>query len=238
MHTQFFHGAAHLRRTVIIDLAPALRRQPEVGSAVGIERTEQPLLFNHRTQPGHYSGGRLLLGQLRVVDLAGGVVQDHDQVVPTLILKPRVIAAVDVQHHARQGTSLTTLAVYSTLRLPLHQAGCLQRLLDPRVAQPDLMFLDELLVKVPHVQIEVLFSIQADNLLCLSLRQTRLLLGTPRRRSSTRWKPLASYRFFQRRIWRSLMPIISAACHHLIFPAVARKSTSCSFIARSTAVLG
>jgi hypothetical protein len=34
------------------------------------------------------------------------------------------------------------------------------------------------------------------------------------------------------------MPISSAACHHLIFPDVARNNTSCSFIARSIAVIG
>jgi len=31
------------------------------------------------------------------------------------------------------------------------------------------------------------------------------------------------------------MPMISAACHHVIFFAMARKMTSCTFIARSTA---
>jgi trimeric autotransporter adhesin len=50
--------------------------------------------------------------------------------------------------------------------------------------------------------------------------------------------PCSSSRFRQRRICRALMPINSAACHHLIFPAVARNSTSCNFIARSAAVLG
>src|SRR5271170_5790983 len=34
------------------------------------------------------------------------------------------------------------------------------------------------------------------------------------------------------------MPMISAACHQLIFFAIARKITSCTFIARSTAALG
>jgi len=72
-----------------------------MGSAVGIERTEHALPFDHRTQPGHHRGGRFLLGQLRIVDLAGGVVQDYDQIVPAFILKPLMIAAVDVQHHAR-----------------------------------------------------------------------------------------------------------------------------------------
>ena len=141
-----------------------------MGSAVGIERTEQPLLFNHCPQPGHHGGGRFLLGQLRIVDLAGGVVQDHDQVVPALILKPLMIAAVDVQHHPRQRTPLTPLAMHAAPGLALHQTGSLQRLLHPRVAQPDLMFLAELLMKVPHVQIEVLVPIQAQNLFGLLLR--------------------------------------------------------------------
>src|SRR5208283_5067730 len=48
MHSQFLHGASYLGGTLIIDLATALRGQPEMGSTVGIERTEQPLLFDHR----------------------------------------------------------------------------------------------------------------------------------------------------------------------------------------------
>ncbi len=100
-----------------------------------------------------------------------------------LILKPLVIAAVDVQHHPRQWTALTPLAMHATPGLPLHQASCLQRLLDPRVAQPDPVFLDELLMKVAHVQIEVPVPVQAQNLFRLHFG-TRLLLGFRRRRSS------------------------------------------------------
>ena len=123
MHSQFLHGTAHLRRALVIDLAAALRRIPEMGSAVGIERAEQPLPFDHRPQPGHHRGRCFFFGQLRIVDLAGGVVQDHDQVVPALILKPLVIAAVDVQHHPRQWTPLTPPAVHAAPGLALHQAG-------------------------------------------------------------------------------------------------------------------
>src|ERR1017187_2317689 len=54
MHSQFLHGTAHLRGTLIIDLAAALWRQPEMGSTVGIQRTEQSLLFNHWAQSGHH----------------------------------------------------------------------------------------------------------------------------------------------------------------------------------------
>jgi hypothetical protein len=56
--------------------------------------------------------------------------------VPTLILKPPVIAAIDVQQHARQRTPLSPLAVHPSLGLTLHQTGSLQGLLYPRVAHP------------------------------------------------------------------------------------------------------
>jgi hypothetical protein len=39
-------------------------------------------------------------------------------------------------------------------------------------------------------------------------------------------------------ISRSLMPRISAACHQVIFFAIACNITSCTFIARSIAALG
>src|ERR1700689_3688254 len=88
----------------------------------------------------------------------------------TLILKPMVFAAVDVQHHPRQRTPLTPLAVNPASGLALHQAGCLQRLLHPRVAQTDLVFFAELLMEVTHVQIEILVTVQTENLVCLLLR--------------------------------------------------------------------
>src|SRR5258708_5525049 len=117
-----------------------------------------------------FSMYRFFFGQLRIVDLAGSVVEDHDQIVPALILKPLVIAAVDMQHHPRQWTPLAPLAMHAAPGLALHQAGCLQGLFYPRVAQPDLMFLAELLMKVPHVQIEVLVPVKAQNLFGLRLR--------------------------------------------------------------------
>src|SRR5579863_3740345 len=141
-----------------------------MGSTVGIERTEQPLLFNHCPQPGHHREGRFLRRQLRVIDIAGGVVQDHDQVMLAFILKPVVFAAIDVQHHPRQRTPLTPLAMNPAPSLALHQARGLQRLLHPRVAQTDLMFLAELLMKVTYVQIEVSVPVKTQNLFGLLLR--------------------------------------------------------------------
>src|ERR1700688_275969 len=90
----------------------------------------------------------------------------------TLILKPMVFAAVDVQHHPRQRTPLTPLAMNPASGLALHQSGCLQRLLHPRVAQPDLMFFAELLMEVTHVQIEVLVPVETESLVGLLLRHS------------------------------------------------------------------
>ena len=61
-----------------------------------------------------------------------------------LILKPMVFAAIDMQHHPRQRTPFTPLAMNPAPSLALHQSSCLQRLLDPCIAQPDLVFLAEL----------------------------------------------------------------------------------------------
>lgn len=54
-----------------------------------------------------------LLHQHRMVDLAGSVIQDRHQVVPALILKTLVMAAVDMQRHARQRTTLTAPAMHA-----------------------------------------------------------------------------------------------------------------------------
>jgi hypothetical protein len=63
--------------------------------------------------------------EARAFFFAGGVVQDYVQVVLALILKPMVIAAVDVQHHPWQWTPLTPLAMHPAPGLALHQTGCL-----------------------------------------------------------------------------------------------------------------
>jgi hypothetical protein len=52
-----------------------------------------------RRQDGH---GRFFFHQLRVLDLAGGVVQNHQQVVSPLILKPGGRTPIQMQQHPRQ----------------------------------------------------------------------------------------------------------------------------------------
>src|SRR5205807_7607919 len=88
----------------------------------------------------------------RTTNLAGGIVQNHDQVIPALVLKPSVPAALDVQQHAGQRPPWTPLAMHPALAPPRHQSCPLQGLLHPAVAEFDLMLIAELLMKMPHVQ--------------------------------------------------------------------------------------
>ena len=91
-----------LRQPVRIDLASSLRRVPEMAAAIAVQGTEHSVLGNHFLQPSHHRQRRFFLAQLCVIDLAGGVIQDHDQVIPAFVLEPLMMATIDVQQHARQ----------------------------------------------------------------------------------------------------------------------------------------
>ena len=87
----------------------------------------------------------------------------------------------------RQRTRAHAAAMNPAPGLALYQSSCLQRLLHPRIAQTDLVFFAELLMEVPHVQIEVLVPVQdLQNLFGPLLLATCLLLGFCRR-SSKPW---------------------------------------------------
>jgi len=51
----------------------------------------------------------------------------------------------------------------SSLLSPGHQPGSLQRLLYPAVAQPDAFLFPQLLVKMPHVEVEVPLLVQRQH---------------------------------------------------------------------------
>ena len=154
-----------------------------------------------------------------------------------LILKPMVFKLPSIWHHPRQRTPFTPLAMNLASSLALHQLYCLQRLLDPCIAQPDLVFLAELM-EVTHVQVEVLVPVETENLFRLPLLTLAGCLASvvsgpviPEGLA-----PQAAFR--QRRICRLLITTNSAASsHHLIFFALARNNASCNFIARSIAVI-
>src|SRR5437588_1999191 len=148
-----------------IDFPSHLRRQPEMAAPVAVQRAEHAFAFDHFLQPCHHRHRRLFLHQLRVINLAGGIVQNHDQVIPALVLKPAVPAAVDVQQHAGQRPPWTPLAMHPALAPPGHQSRPLQCLLHPAVAEFNPMLIAELLMKMPHVQIVIAVTIQPQHLL-------------------------------------------------------------------------
>src|SRR6516225_5249301 len=115
------------------------------------------------------------------VDLARGIVQNHDQVVPAFVLKPLVPAAVDVQQHPRQRPPLPPFAMRPALASARHQARSLQGLLHPGITQLDPVLGLQLLLKVLHVQIEVLLPIQRKHSLHCGHRHpsTRRLAPPP-----------------------------------------------------------
>ena len=111
LYTQFFHRPANLGRPVFVNLFACFDGYEEVAAPVTIERTKQSLLLDHLTQPLHHRPGRFLLHQLRIVDFAGRVIQNDNQVAPTVIAEPLVFATVNVQHHAWQRTPFPSPAM-------------------------------------------------------------------------------------------------------------------------------
>ena len=135
LHPQLAQRSSHLRQAMGIDLAPHLRRQPKMAAPVAVQGAEQALALDHLPQRRHDRGRRFFLHQLRIVDLAAGIIQNHDQVVPTLVLKPAMPATVHVQQHAGQRPPRSPLAMRSALAPLGHQTGPLQQAFYPTLAQ-------------------------------------------------------------------------------------------------------
>src|SRR5258708_26219445 len=129
-----------------------------------------PLVSFFQSRP--HRDRRFFFHYLGVVDLAAGIVQDDDQVMPALILEPAMAAAIDVQKHARQRTPGSSFAMHPAFPSPRYQPGSLQGQLHPGVAELNRVLLPQLLVKMPHVQIEILLAIQSQYLLHLAQRNS------------------------------------------------------------------
>ena len=80
---------------VIYRLA-GFRCEEEMAGSIAVKGTKHSLRFNHCAQASHHRASRFLLHQLGVVDLAGGVVHDHQQVIPAIITEPTVLTPIDV----------------------------------------------------------------------------------------------------------------------------------------------
>lgn len=91
LQAQLTKGSSYLRQAMGIDLAASLEREPKMRAPVTIQSAEQALRLDHFFERSHHRQGRFLFHQLRVVDLVVGVVEDHNQVIPTFILEPTVL---------------------------------------------------------------------------------------------------------------------------------------------------
>src|SRR5204862_5034582 len=157
-----------------VHFAAHLGSEPEMAAAVAIQGAKHALPRDHCLQPRHHRQRGFFFHQLRVIDLAGGIVENHQQVVPALVLEPAMPAAIDVQQHPRQRTAMAPLAMHSPLALPRHPSRSRPRQLDPRLTHTDSVLLHQLLVKVQHIEIEVLLAIQLMNQLSPCHRYTML----------------------------------------------------------------
>src|SRR5437016_6465861 len=79
-----------------VHFAAHLGSEPEMAAAVAIQGAKHALPRDHCLQPRHHRQRGFFFHQLRVIDLAGGVVENHQQVVPALVLEPAMPAAIEV----------------------------------------------------------------------------------------------------------------------------------------------
>ena len=63
-----------------------------MAAAIAVQARRAPLVLDHFFQPRQHRRCRFLFHQLRIVNLAVGVVQNDQQVVPALVLKPAMFA--------------------------------------------------------------------------------------------------------------------------------------------------
>ncbi len=68
---------ANLRQTLFVHRFAGLGRHPEMAAAIAVQGAEQTVFRDDRSQSGHHRRRRFLLHQLRMVDLAGGIVEDE-----------------------------------------------------------------------------------------------------------------------------------------------------------------
>ena len=98
---KFLHRPPNPRQAVLIHLFPFFHRHKKAVPPVAVQGAKYAPRFDHLAQAGHHRSRRFLLHQLCVVDLTGGVIQNHDQVIPPPVVQPAMLASIDVQQHPR-----------------------------------------------------------------------------------------------------------------------------------------
>src|SRR5438045_5498000 len=135
-----------------------------MAAPVAVQGAEYAFALDYFLQSCHHGQRRFLFHQLRVIDLAAGIVQNDNQVIPALILEPAMPAAIDVQQHTWQRAPRSAFAMHPALPPALYQPGSLQGQFHPGVAQCNLVLGAQLLMKMSHVQIEILLPVESQNL--------------------------------------------------------------------------
>jgi hypothetical protein len=96
-----------------------------------------------------------------MIDLTGGIIHHHDAVLGTFQpWYPGVGARIGMEEHASEWPSRPGLSVWPPAGSLGYQSGCLQGGFDPGVGKPDTVCACELLMKVEHVKVVVVLSIQ------------------------------------------------------------------------------
>ena len=120
-----------LSQLAMIDLLLGFGRVEEMTCPIAIQGTEQPHTFDGIAQSRHHRLRAFVSDQLGVVNLAGSVIQDHQQIQPSVILKPLMMTAIDMQQHARNRPAWSAFPVRFAIPALLDQTRTLQQVLHP-----------------------------------------------------------------------------------------------------------
>lgn len=120
----------HLRQPGFIDLASRLVGVPVVGAPTRRERTEESLRLHDLPEAAQAAQGPFFFDEEGGVDLAGRIIQCHDQV-PLTTGNPFIGRAVLMQHHAGQRFAGPLLPVGPASGRSGHVSCGLQSLLRP-----------------------------------------------------------------------------------------------------------
>ena len=162
---ELLERATDLGEAIAVDLAAGLGGEKVMPAAVGIEAHRQAMLAEHLLQRPESRGRAFLLDQKRRIDLAGRVIERHDQIEQRLALEPGVARAVLMQHHPRQRTTLALPPMRSLARRLPNHALPLKMQLGPGVAPPKAVILHQMLVEVLDGEARVALAIKPLHLL-------------------------------------------------------------------------
>jgi len=115
-----FSGASYLRQPMLVHLLapPSAHKKWLPRHCTGHKR----LGLDHFPQAHHHRPGQFFLHQLRVVDLAGRIIQNHDQVVPPLVAQPLMLAPSMCSSIPTIGRRSLRRRCFPRLRPARHQA--------------------------------------------------------------------------------------------------------------------